>query len=349
MKSIRIGKYFLVIVSMFWATPQALADTLEFANGQTMQTEHINPAETANNFQYGIVKINYTSAAVTKLTLPQKENLQIVPDALFTTEAHASLTPIDQNILTVGHRAHEALRTALRLEDVRPFLTTQAYQVLVNKRNAGSKELLILQLLKSSIPEDITIIQTQLNDNTATVLARGRMNGEDFWGTLILAKEEGQWKLSLETWYGNQNTPIIIENLAKAENFLNQINDRPANNFITWADAVGRPKSTLPLEYGRIRTPKKSFCLFFFIDPEKSKKKNTNDLAPIVTATPSPDLHIVWPSNVRHDPKVYEGDNDEGFDVSIAADKDGYYPNKINLRMPKGKPREVYVGLLVAF
>lgn len=56
MKSIRIGKYFLVIVSMFWATPQALADTLEFANGQTMQTEHINPAETANNLDTELLK-----------------------------------------------------------------------------------------------------------------------------------------------------------------------------------------------------------------------------------------------------------------------------------------------------
>lgn len=349
MKNTSAGKYLLMVVCILCASSQALADTLEFANGQTMQTEHINPEETANNFQYGLVKINYTSSAVTKLTIPKKEVLQIIPDALFVTEAHASHSPIDHNILTLGQRAHEALRTALRFEDVRPFLTAEAYQSLLSKRSEGSKEILVLQLLKASIPDDITIVQTQINGKTAVVIARGRMNGQDFWGTLTLMKEDGQWKLAQETWYGNQSTPVIVKNMRKAEDFLNQINDRPVNNFISWVDDVGRPRSTLPLEYGRIKTPKKSFCLFFFIDPEKSRKKNTNDFGPIVTATPSPDLHIVWPSNVRHDPKVYEGDNDEGFDVSIAADKDGYYPNKINLRMPKGKPREVYVGILMAF
>ena len=122
-----------------------------------------------------------------------------------------------------------------------------------------------------------------------------------------------------------------------------------SSDFIRWVDQAGQPRSSLPLAYGKIQTPKRSFCFFFFLDPDKSKKKTANEYGRMIEVEPSPDVHVVWPSGFRHDPKVYESDNDEGFDVSVAADKDGYYPNKMNLRMPKGKPREIYIGFLMNF
>lgn len=207
--------------------------------------------------------------------------------------------------------------------------------------------MLVLQLLRTSIPEEIEIIQTKIKGDLAWVVARGKMHGQLFWGILSLTRENGDWKLAEETWYGNnQYQPIMVKNMTKASDFLKQINEKPGSDFISWVDKAGQPRSTLPLENGRIKTPKRSFCFFFFYDPEKTKKVSSE--TPLAIA-PSPDMHIVWPTGLRHDPKVYQGDNADGFDVSIAADKDGYYPNKMNLRMPKGKPKEIYVGVLVAF
>ncbi len=350
MKNINLGKYLLVLLSLLSATPRVWADTLKFANGQSMQTTEINPEETVNNFQYSIVKINYSSSPVTNLTFNEEQDSTFVPDALIATKAHAAILPLEQNVFTAGRFAHEALRTAMRFEDIRPFLTKDAYQALANKSQDGSKELLVLQLIKNSIPQQIDIIQTKVKDDLAWAIARGKMNGQDFWGTLALAREDGKWKLVQESWFGNQTKPIVVQNMRNAQDFLNQVNDRPAKEFVKWVDAAGRPKSTLPLEYGRIKTPKDSFCFFFYLNPEKHAKPDVNDTTVRVTAIASPDLHIVWPSSgVRHDPKVYEGSNAKGFDVSIAADKDGYYPNKINLRMPSGKPKEVYVGFLLSF
>ncbi len=343
------GKYLLVLVSLLSANPRAWADTLEFANGQTMETQQINPQETAKNFQYGLVKVNYTSAKVTNLKMTNKENYKILIDGLFVTEAHALSSPVDQNIFTAGQRAHQALGNALRFEDVKPFLSKEAYQSLVNKRNDGSKELLILQILRTTVPEDIEIIQTEINQDLAQAIARGKINGKDFWGTLSLVREDGQWKLAQETWYGHENIPIIVKNMRSAQEFLDNINVSSDTNFVNWVDSAGRSKSTLPLERGKIRTPKDSFCFFFFLNHKRHAKKDQNDATPLLSAIPSPDMHVVWPSNLRHDPKVYEGHNADGFDVSVAADKDGYYPNKMNLRMPSRKPREIYVGFLMSF
>jgi hypothetical protein len=349
MKRLLGSKYLLVLVSLLWANPRAWGDTLEFGNGQTMQTEEINPAETIKNFQYGLVRVNYTSAAVKSLKINGDESYKILPGDLFVSDAHASASSLDKNIFTAGRFAHEALRSAMRFEDVRPFITQQAYENLVSKRNDGSKELLILQILRTTIPDQIEIVQTQIKDDTAQAVARGKINGQDFWGTLTLERQDGKWKLAQETWYGNESKPVFVKNIRTADDFLNQINDQPDKNFVKWVDSAGRPKSTLPLEYGKIRTPKNSFCFFFFLNPQKHEKKDASDTIPLVSAIPSPDMHIVWPSGLRHDPKVYEGNNSDGFDVSVAADKDGYYPNKMNLRLPSGKPREVYVGFLMAF
>ncbi len=349
MKSISRGKYLLVLVSLLWANPRVLADTLEFANGQTMETEQINPQETAKNFQYGLVRLNYTTTKVTNLTIANNEPYKIAPDALFVSDAHALPLTVDQNIFTAAYRAHEGLRTALSFEDAKPFLTKEAYQSLVNKRQDGSKELLVLQILKSSIPQQIHIVQTKISSEFAWAIARGKINGKDFWGNLALAYEDSRWKLAQETWYGNETNPVIVKNMRNADDFLQEINASTDADFVNWVDSAGRPKTTLPLEQGKIRTPKNSFCFFFFVNPKKQNKKDTDDTMPALAAIPSPDMHVVWPSNVRYDPKVYEGDNADGFDVSVAADKDGYYPNKMNLRLPKGKPREIYVGVLMSF
>ncbi len=343
-------KYLLLLISLLSANPRASADTLEFANGQSMQTEQINPQETANNFQYGIVKVNYTSTAVTNLKLGEKEEYKILSDSIFVTEAHAATTPVDQNIFTAGQRAHDALRSAIRFKDVEPFISKDAYQALLTqKRNSNGKELMILQLLKNSIPSSVEIIQTQVKGDLAWAVARGKMNGQSFWGILALSNEEGNWKLIEETWYGNQTKPVSIKTSRTADEFLKEVNNQPGGDFIRWVDKAGQPKSSLPLEYGTISTPKRSFCFFFFLDPDKSKKKTADENGRMVEVEPSPDVHVVWPTGFRHDPKVYEGNNSEGFDVSVAADKDGYYPNKMNLRMPKGKPREIYVGFLMNF
>lgn len=344
-------KYLFLLMTLLSANPKAFADTLEFANGKSMQTEQINPQETANNFQFGMVKINYTSAAVTSLKLGEKEGYKILPDSIFVTEAHAAATPLDQSVFNAGQRAHEALRSAIRFKDVEQYISKNAYQeLLTQKHNSNGKELMILQLLKASLPSHIEIIQTQMKGDLAWVVARGKMNGQDFWGILSLVKEEGNWKLVEETWYGNQSKPVIITASRTANDFLKDVNMTSSDSdFIRWVDKAGQPKSSLPLEYGRINTPKKSFCFFFFLDPGKNKKKITNDTEIAAAETPSPDMHVVWPTGFRHDPKVYQGDNADGFDVSVAADKDGYYPNKMNLRMPRGKPREIYIGFLMSF
>ena len=346
-------KYLLLLISLLSANPRASADTLEFANGQTMQTQQINPQETANNFQYGIVKVNYTSAAVSSLKLGEKEGYKLLPaDSIFVTEAHAATTPLDQNIFTAAWRSHDALRSAVKFKDVEQYISKNAYQeLLVQKRNSSGKELMILQLLKSSIPSEIEIIQTQIKGDLAWAVARGKMNGQSFWGVLSMANEEGNWKLVEETWYGNQFKPVVIKTDRTADDFLKQVNNEASNggDFIRWVDKAGQPKSSLPLEYGKISTPKRSFCFFFFLDPDKTKRKTADENGRMVEVEHSPDMHVVWPTGFRHDPKVYEGDNNEGFDVSVAADKDGYYPNKMNLRMPKGKPREIYIGFLMNF
>ena len=340
-------KYLILLFSLLSANPRASADTIELANGLTLKTEQVKAEENLNSFQYGLVKVNTTYSPIKNLKLDSEEKYKLLPESLFVSDAHASLPSIDENIFTVGRRAHEALRSAIRFEDVRPFISNDAYQNLIAKRNEGSKEMLVLQLLRTSIPEEIEIIQTKIKGDLAWVVARGKMHGQLFWGILSLTRENGDWKLAEETWYGNnQYQPIMVKNMTKASDFLKQINEKPGSDFISWVDKAGQPRSTLPLENGRIKTPKRSFCFFFFYDPEKTKKVSSE--TPLAIA-PSPDMHIVWPTGLRHDPKVYQGDNADGFDVSIAADKDGYYPNKMNLRMPKGKPKEIYVGVLVAF
>lgn len=340
----------MVLISLLSASPRTWADTLEFANGQTLQTEKINPSETTKNFQYGPVRINYTNEDVTHLKLPEPDKYKVLPENLLVTDAHASVLSIDQTVFSAGYRAHEALHAAIRFKDVQPYLTKTSYQGLLDKLGDGSRELLILQLVKTSIPDRIDIIQTQVKGDLAWAVARGKIKGKDFWGTLALAREEGGWKLIQETWYGNETRPVIIKTLHEAGDFVDKVHEKDGTEFIKWVGNTGKPKTTLPLEYGKIRTPKDSFCFFFYLNPKQHKNFTGDDTSPVIAAKASPDMHLIWPtSGVRYNPNDRAHAKSDSMGVSVAADKDGYYPNKMNLRLPGSKPKEAYVGFLLSF
>lgn len=335
----------LILIS---SASKAMADTVILKNGRALKPEEINDAEEYFPVEYGFVTAHYGNTPVERIVLdqppPKKESLA---DFFFVKTAEADPSH-EHDIIQSCLLAHHTIRHALHLKELKPVLSNVQYQALEDKIKAGAQEIIVLELLRNFVPQHLAVSEVRLENGKAKVVAVGKDNHETLQGLLTVVQEEGIWKLADETWLG---PPLKRKSL----NFetLPTVSKIKTIQRVAVASEWTPPEYTLStnrlsLKKARLTMPKSSFFLFFFVEHNSKPKIKLKPETPPGPAD-APDLHLVWTSSRRiiSEQRFYK--NQYPLDVSIAHEKEGYLPERLNLRLPKAKPNQIYVGVLVSF
>jgi hypothetical protein len=58
----------------------------------------------------------------------------------------------------------------------------------------------MMEMMKAMAPTDLKFTDVKVDGKKATLMATGKMGGENNWGTISLVDEGGQWKIETESW-----------------------------------------------------------------------------------------------------------------------------------------------------
>jgi hypothetical protein len=77
----------------------------------------------------------------------------------------------------------------------------KAQQILTEFLNLTQEQIeQVMVFLKGFLPENLVIVDENIDGNTATLTATGIVIGLESNGTITMVKEQGQWKLESEVW-----------------------------------------------------------------------------------------------------------------------------------------------------
>ena len=101
-------------------------------------------------------------------------------------------------------KAYEAHQKAIAAGDYKAFRDTMSKQALaeIDKQNKemGLDPKKMMAMMKELAPTDLKFTGLKVDGKKATLEATGKMGGEMNWGTIQLDQEDGQWKLTTESW-----------------------------------------------------------------------------------------------------------------------------------------------------
>ena len=101
-------------------------------------------------------------------------------------------------------KAYEAHQKAIAAGDYKAFRDTMSKPALaeIDKQNKemGLDPKKMMAMMKELAPTDLKFTGLKVDGKKATLEATGKMGGEMNWGTIEMDQEDGQWKLTKESW-----------------------------------------------------------------------------------------------------------------------------------------------------
>lgn len=105
-------------------------------------------------------------------------------------------------------KAYEAHQKAIAAGDYQAFRATMSKSALaeIDKQNKemGLDPKKMMGMMKELAATDLKFTGVKVDGKKATLDATGKMGGEANWGTIELDQEDGQWKITKESWTNTQ-------------------------------------------------------------------------------------------------------------------------------------------------
>lgn len=320
------------------------ADSLILKEGSKLDTQEVDTSKEIYTLQYSLLTIHYTSQKVDQIALDKPEPKKELFDPFLSSVVEASIPPKNE-VIRAALTAHKTFKNASNLKELKPVLASSAYQNLKEKIKTGSQEVTVIELLQGFLPETITVTDVHFDNERVKVAVTGQTRNKNFAGIIEMVKEDASWKLDNETWYADDSKSASVKNSVKMVDFSKISNNYMPQNLPDWYDPYYPTRANpLRLEKANLHMPKDSFFLFYFLNqPKKS------DLLEEITDDQMK-LHLIWSASFKSlEQQRLPGRYPLDLDVTIAQERDGYMPGKVNLRLPKSRPKEFYVGMLYSF
>jgi hypothetical protein len=322
------------------------AESIVLKDGKSLDSQDFNKMGDYATLQYGMVTTHYGPTLVEKVVLDKQVAKPIFLDPFLSSPVEASILP-EHEVIRACIATHQKIQEARTLKDLKPLISNSAYQILQAKIKSGAQEINVVQLLKEFIPNSVAVTDTEFKGEKVKMAVIGKTAKKTYAGIIEMVREEATWKLDNEVWFGEDNKKPLVKYSVKPTNYINITEMYNADNLGEWYDPYfAKRKNPLHLRKAALTMPKESFFLFFFID-NNSKKLNTNP-RDTTSIEELPQLHIAWSGNF----KTLEQQRLQSrypIDISVAQEKDGFLPGTMNLRLPKAKPKQFYVGVLMSF
>ncbi len=322
------------------------AENIVLKDGKLLDTQEFTKTGDYATLEYGMVTTHYSRTPIDKIVLDKQVPKATFLDPFLASPVEASIPPKNEVIQTCI-ATHNKIQQARSFNDLKPLISYEAYQILQAKIKSGAQEINVVQLLKKFIPDSVTINDTEFKGDKVKLAVTGKKGNKTYSGIIEMVRQEATWKLDNEVWFGEDQQKPSVKYSVKPTNYTNITEMYNAEDLSQWYDpyAAAR-KNPLHLRKAALTMPKESFFLFFFIDTDSKKMKSTIQNTAKVEELPQ--LHVAWSGNF----KTLEQQRLQSrypFDISVAQEKDGYLPGTMNLRLPRAKPKQFYVGVLMSF
>lgn len=101
-------------------------------------------------------------------------------------------------------KVYEAHVKAMMAADYQGFRATMSKTALAQmdkqSKDMGLDPKKMMEMMKAMAATDLKFTDVKVDGAKATLMATGKMGGENNWGTISLVDEGGQWKIETESW-----------------------------------------------------------------------------------------------------------------------------------------------------
>lgn len=339
---IRKEKCLLITAILISFSSWGRADSVVLKDGRNFNAQEIDSSTDTYTLQYSLVTVHYSRHPVTQIALDKPAPKKDLPDIFMSSVVEASISPKNE-VIRSALAAHNTIKQASSLKELETVLGPVAFQDLKTRISAGAPEITTIELLQNFIPNTVEVTDIHFENEVARVAVTGENRNRHYAGIIEMVREGGVWKLENETWYSDDGTKNSVKHSIKYADLTRSSKSDLSERSPSWHDPYFPDRANpLGLEKANMHMPKDSFFLFYFLNG-KTKKQTAR-----FKHIEEPDVHLIWSASF----KTLEQQNLPGrypLDMTIAQERDGYMPNKVNLRLPKSKPNKFFVGVLYSF
>jgi hypothetical protein len=236
-----------------------------------------------------------------------------------------------------------SVNEATRLNELGTVLSQHNFQTLKEKEKQGISQYTILAAIQSLRPQDIRVLDSDVEENHATVAVRGWSQHGPTQGIIHLVKEDEFWKIESEEWQADTTHMPIYSFLAPDHSAM------PDDLISQITPGCERDGNFLGLQHIPFRRENKAIAFVFLMNKPKADLKAK--VLPGEEYVPEKErgrMHIMWTGSKKY-PKDQQIVDGRFMDVSVARYNEGFAPGEWNLILPRKKPKEIDFTMLWAF
>lgn len=326
--------------------PQNLLKQNELSNTQHLQTAEV---------RYGFSNLRFNNGPAEIVKIDHQARFK--NGNLFSLEksAEASGLPAGMTVKDFEDICN-AVNGASQLDDLKSVLSQNYFQLLDDKRKAGTSQYVVLAMVQAMRPYNISIMDFNIADDQGSLAVRGRSYFGSISGLMTLVKQEGVWKIDHENWYAGGKDSIdyiaaSLNPLAAKKKYVS-VHSR---SLMSQLSPDTRPNyNRLALSRAPYHKNGRSINFVFMLKKANTQADRSPDIynrgsAGQVKGQPRAPMHVMWTGSKRLMPEQKVVDYQSPVDFSIANYDDGYAPGQWNFIMPTKKPREITVSMLWNF